>query len=121
MPSPSTKAVLLNLGVFQADSNIRRNLLSLTYNFSSPTASVLQNSFTLLPGESTVINTPMAVSVVTLISTSSALNASIVLAAPDPGYSIPISKLHLIDADVRQLTLTNTSSTDSAKVNIVQS
>jgi hypothetical protein len=121
MPTAS-KAVLLNLGVMLADTNIRRSIGAFTYNFTSPTASVQTNSFTISPGDSIIINTMAAVSAFSMISTNFPLTCSFVF-GPSSGisdYALPVSRLHLVDSDVRQIVLQNTSTTDSAKVNVIQ-
>lgn len=118
-----SKALLINLGVYLADNNIRRNLATFTFNFTSPTASVSRNDFTLNAGETLTLNTSMAESVFHCIQTNVALNATVnfSLASGIASYNVPIRKLYIIDADARQIVLTNTSLTDSAKVTIFQS
>lgn len=118
MPS-NTKAVLLNLGVFTADNNLRRNVSTLAYNFTSPTASVMTNNFTLFPGESSTLNTPMSISALTLLTTTSELTVNIIPRTGTP-YTLTVAKLHLVDSDIAQVVLTNPSSTESARVTVIQ-
>lgn len=114
-----TKAVLLNLGVFLAEDGLRRNVGSFAYNFTSPTASVNTNSFTLLPLEVFTWVTPMASSVLTLVSANGPLDLALTL-RPAGGYSLTASRLHVCDSDVGQLVITNTSTTLPVQLTIVQ-
>lgn len=121
----TTKAVLVNLGVFLADNNIRRSIGSYSYNFTSPTASVSTVNLTLLPGQSTTWTTPVTTSSCTLVAASGGVNMSFTFAleqgesAPS-SYAVQNSKLHFVDKDVRQAVIHN-SGTSNVSLTIIQS
>jgi hypothetical protein len=120
----TTKAVLLNLGVFSADNNTRRSLSALAYNFTSPTAAVNRIDLRLLPGELVTWNTPVTSSSFSLISAESPLKVSVTLAPeganPAVSYTLDNVRLHILDKDVRQIVIENTGTT-TVPVLIVQS
>lgn len=113
-----SKAVLLNIGAFLADNNIRRSVGAFSYNYASETASVVNNFLTLNPGETYTWVTPMAASSVTFLSCNGVLGMSVTL-RPSGGYAIDVKKLHIIDSDVGQLVLTNPGAT-AVNVSIIQ-
>jgi hypothetical protein len=117
MPAVS-KAVLLNIGAFLADNNIRRNVGSFTYNYPSQTASVVTHFLTLNPSETTTWVTPMASSALTFLSCNGPLSASVTL-RPSGGYDLEVNRLHIVDSDVGQLVLTNPG-TSAVNVAIIQ-
>jgi hypothetical protein len=119
MPTAITKAILLNLGAFLADNNIRRNVSSLTYNYNSPAGNVVVNQMTVNPGETFTWNSPMSPSAVTVISTTSPLTISVTL-RPSGSYATKANKLHIVDDDVGQVVLTNPSTTVPARLIIIQ-
>ena len=119
MPTANTKAILLNLGAFLADNNVRRNVQSLTYNYNSPSANVVQTQLTLNPGETFTWSSPMSPSAVTVISCTSPLNLSVTL-RPTGSYAARVNKLHIIDDDVGQLVLTNPSTTTISRLILIQ-
>lgn len=116
-----TKAVLLNIGAFLADNNIRRSIGAFTYNFTSPTAGVVVNNFTLNPGETLTWNTPMAQSAMTFLSCSENITADFTfsVASATAPYQMNVSKVHLVDSDVRQMVVTNPG-TSASKLVIIQ-
>jgi hypothetical protein len=113
--SPVSRAVLLNIGAFLADNNVRRNVGAFTYNFTSPTANAVTNYVTVNPGDTFTWNTPMNPSAVTFISCSAPLEASLTLAG-GTDYSLTIKSVHLVDSDVRQVVFENTGSVVSKLV-----
>lgn len=117
MPAVS-KAVLLNVGAFLSDNNIRRSVGAFSYNFASASANVVTNFFTLNPGETVSWLTPMAESSITFLSCNGELDLSVVL-RPSGGYSLGVKKLHIVDSDVGQLTLTNPG-VSAVNVSIIQ-
>jgi len=119
----ASKSILVNLGLYVADNNIRRNLATYTYNFSSPTASSSRNDFILGPGDTLTVNTSMAESAFHCINTSSSLSCTVNFSQSSglASYAVTVRKLMVLDSDVRQFVLTNPSLTESAKVTIFQS
>ncbi len=117
MPAVS-KAVLLNVGAFLSDNNIRRSVGAFSYNFASATANVVTNFFTLNPGETVTWTTPMAESSLTFLSCNGELDASVTL-RPSGGYNLAGKRLHVVDSDVGQLVLTNNGAS-AVNVSIIQ-
>lgn len=112
MATAPSKSVALNIGAFLVHNNVRRNISSLAYNFSSPTANVITNNLSLNIGDTLTFNTPMSVSSFTLVSSTSPLDVDFTLdaSAPTPSYSLSLNRVHLVDSDVRQIVLTNNGS-----------
>lgn len=116
--TPVSRAVLLNIGAFLADNNVRRNVGAYTYNFTSPTANAVTNYVTLNPGDTFTWTTPMNPSAVTFVSCTAPLKADVTLAEGDP-YSLNVKSVHLVDSDVRQMVFENKGNTVS-KLTILQ-
>jgi hypothetical protein len=117
MPAVS-KAVLLNVGAFLADNNIRRSVGAFTYNYVSANANVVTNFLTLNPGETITWATPMPQSSVSFLSCNGPVDMSVTL-RPSGGYAIQVKKLHIVDSDVSQLVLTNPGAS-AVNVSIIQ-
>lgn len=113
------KAVLIDIRTFLADNNIRRNTSAFSVSYASESEDVNLQTFTLLPGASKLISASMSPSVVTLLRTTLPLTAQVTL-GNSTVFTIPITKLFILDADVVSIHLTNPNSVDAAKVSITQ-
>jgi hypothetical protein len=116
----ATKAVLLNVGAFLADNGLRRSIGAYSYNYTSPTANIVTNSFSLLPSQTITWNTPMTSSAVTMVSSNGGINVDFTL-RPLGSYSLSGVRLHVVDSDVGQMILTNPSASVGVNVTIIQS
>lgn len=119
------KAVLLNVGAFLSDNNIRRSIGAFSYNFTSPTGAVSNQSFSLQPLATLTITTPMSTSSVTILHVSGPLNTVVSLRADSAypsarNYSISVRRVHLIDSDVGQIVITNPSTTTAVNISLIQ-
>ena len=126
MPAPyssTSKAILVNLGVFIADNNVRRNVANSSHNFTSPTASTSTNAFTLLPGETLSLSTSMSESSVTIITCNSTVTCDFTFSSSSgvSPYSVPVGSLHVVHADVRSIVISNSSTTTASAVMVIQS
>mgnify|MGYP003613913396 CR=1 FL=1 len=119
MPASVSKAVLMNLGVYLADNGIRRNIASFAYNFTSPSAKVVNNYMTLNVGEIYTWTSPGSPTAVTLISCSAPLKLDIHLAS-GTSYTVVSNRVHLVDDDVDSIVIENTGSS-IANLVLVQS
>ncbi len=108
MPTPTpSKAVLLNVGAFLADNNVRRNVGAFTYNFPSPTAAVDTRHASINPGEVLSWTSQMNPSAVTFLNCSSPLNVSLNL-GDGTSMALVVNKVLVLDSDVRSLVIENT-------------
>lgn len=114
-----TKAVLLNIGAFLADNNVRRNVGAFSYNFTSPTANLVTNYLSLNPGDTITWNTPMTSSVFTMLSCNGNLTVSFTF-RPSGSYNLTVGKVHIVDSDVGQMVITNPSATAVVNVSLIQ-
>lgn len=118
MSNPS-KALMLDVRTFVADNNIRRNTSSFSVNYGSTSENVSQSLVVLAPSESKVFQPPMNPTVVTVLRTTSPVTAQI---TPRNGstFTVTVSKLLILDADISMMILINSSSTQPAKVSVTQ-
>ncbi len=122
MPS-ATKAVILNVGAFLADNNIRRNVATLSLNYSSATAGQVTSYLTLNPSETQTWVTPSSLnpSAITMINVSGGtLDCTLTFNDGTTGYRLVVQKMHLVDRSVSQIVMTNPSSTQPVQVFILQ-
>ena len=113
------KALLFDIRTFLADNNIRRNTSAFSVNYGSTSEDVSQNTFSLAPNAAKTLVTPMNPCVVTLLRTSVPLTAQVTLRDATT-FTLTVSKVLLLDADITLLILTNSSATDIAKVSLTQ-
>lgn len=118
MPTSVTKAVLLNLGVFLAENGIRRSLASFACNFSSASSNVVSNQLSMNPDEIYTWASRPGATAMTLLSTNQPLQVDVTLQS-GVTYRMTVRKVHLVDDDVRQLVIENTSASVS-NVTIIQ-
>ena len=124
MPLP-LKALLLDIRMFLADNNIRRNVSAFSINYGSTSENISQSSFTLAPAASRVFPSPADPCVVTVLQTSLPLTVQVSVKETDPllpltVFTVVVSKLLILDSNVQSLTVTNLSATDIAKVTLQQ-
>lgn len=124
MTSP-LRAVLLDVRTFLADNNIRRNTSGFSVNYGSTSDGVSTSSFSMVPSASKTLATAMDPCVVTVLHTSSPLTVQITSQPVDPlaspvVFTVTVSKLLILDSNVRSLVLTNPSTVDTAKVSLQQ-
>jgi hypothetical protein len=121
MPS-ATKAVIFNVGCFLADNNIRRNIATLSLNYTSATAGQVNSYLTINPGETQTWTTPSSLnpSAVTLINTTGNLDCSFTFNDGTLSYELVVQKMHLVDRSVSQVVITNPSVSQIVQVLIIQ-
>lgn len=112
MASNLTRAILMNVGVFLADNNVRRNTGSYTFNYTTQTGNTTKDYVTVPAGGTHTWTTPsgMNPSVLTLIVASSAITASVTLRDAN-SYTLTISQLHVVDDNVQEVVFNNDSLT----------
>jgi hypothetical protein len=124
MPLP-LKAVTLDIRTFLADNNIRRNVAAFSINYGSQSESVSQSSFVLAASAIRTIASQIDPCVVTVLQTSIPLSVNVTVKPTDPllpltVFTVVVSKLLILDSNVQSLTLTNLSTTETAKVSLQQ-
>ena len=117
MPSVANKAVLIQLGVFLAENNVRRNIAAFNVNVPSLNSEVNERAFNIQPTASSTY-TSITNSSILLIRTSIPLTA--VLVTPSGTLNITINSLFVFTAGTTSIALTNPSTTDVAQVSVVQ-
>lgn len=118
------KAVLLDLRVFLADNNLRRNTSAFSVNYGSVADDVSMNSFSLGPTVSKTL-TPPNPCAVTVLRTSAQVVVSTTLRPANVGdppkvNTFTVTQLFVIDTDIESITVTNPSATVTAKVIVQQ-
>lgn len=108
MASSLTRAILMNVGVFLADNNVRRNAGSYTFNYTTQTGNTVKDYVTVPAGGTYTWTTPtgMNPSLLTFVAVSSAVGASVTLRNAT-NYALTISQLHVVDDDVQEIVFTN--------------
>lgn len=120
------KAVLLNVGAFVANNNIRRSVASFAANYQSVSGATVDSSSTILPG-ATYTYTPISPCAVLTLGTSGIVIADITLA----GVTVPVTRtqvtyrqivtqLLVLDDTVSQVVLTNPDTVNPVSITIVQ-
>lgn len=117
-PTVSSKAMLLDLRIFVADSNIRRSASSFSLNFPAASDVSIQ-SMTMAPSSSKTITTSMNPSALVVLRTNTPLTAQVTL-RNSTSFTIVISKLFILDQDVESVVLVNASTTVSANITLIQ-
>lgn len=102
MPSIKNRAVLLNLGVFSADNNIRRNVGTFTHNFQCGENAFFTITRVLEPAETWVLTSQNALSQVTVVECTGQLEANLTLGVVPPvtnnaSRSVPVTEAVIIN------------------------
>lgn len=115
-PTENIKTLQLNLGVFIATNNIRRNTASFRGNVNSKTGTVQQISSSILAAGSYTIDAITEVSALVL-QTSGPLEATIL--APGGTLTATINELFVIDFPFTSVVLNNTGQS-GVSINVIQ-
>lgn len=110
--SGTTRAILLNLGVFLVDSNVRRSTGSYSFNYTSNSGNTTRDFVTVSEGGGTytwLTPSGMNPSLLTQVVTSGRVTASITLRNAAT-FNVNVNQLLLIDDDVQQVVFTNNGS-----------
>lgn len=113
----SNKAVLLDLGVFIADNNVRRNVASLRVNAQSANGEVNTRDTNVLPSGGTFTYTSIPDNSMTLIKVSKPVTADINQGSTT--YSVVINSLYVTTDAITGVVLTN-DGVDPSQVFIIQ-
>lgn len=115
-----TKAVLLDVRAYLADSNIRRSASSFSVNYGSSSEDVLMRTLTIEPGQTLAMTTPMNPSVMTMLRTSQLVDVTVTLRS-GPSFTVKVSKLLVLDDDAATLSVHSPSdATGDTKLNLLQ-
>lgn len=117
-PGATSRAVILDIRAFSADSNVRRSATSFSANFSSVEGTVLQ-TLTLAPSATKTLTTSTQISSLTMLRTDTPLNV-VVSIRNGPTFALTVKKLLTLDSNIESLVLTNLSATANASVTLVQ-
>lgn len=113
----SNKAVLLDLGVFIADNNVRRNVASLRVNAQSLNGEVNTRDTNVLPDGGTFSYTSIPDNSLTLIKASKPVTADINQGSTT--YTVVINSLYVTTDAITGVVLTNDGD-DPSQVLIIQ-
>jgi len=118
------RALMVNIGVFVANNNIRRSLHAFTHNYQMPDGSVDVKTKTLAAGASYTY-TPDSATTVLLVETTAPVQAQVTLGAlttparTSVSYLTFIKQCLMLDDAVTSIVFTNTS-TDPLQLTLVQ-
>lgn len=113
----ANKAVLLDLGVFIADNNVRRNVASLRVNAQSVNGEVNTRDTNVLPDGGTFSYTSIPDNSLTLIKVSKPVTADINQGSTS--YTVVISSMYVTTDAIEGVVLTN-DGVDPSQVLIIQ-
>lgn len=111
------KAILLDLGVFLADNNVRRNIATVRVNAQSTNGDVNQRDTNVLPGGS-YSYTSLTPNKLTVIKASKPVLAEINQGSTS--YSVVINSLYVTSDAFTSLVLNNSSISEPSQVTIIQ-
>lgn len=125
MATAITRALVINVGVFQADNNIRRNIGAYSLNYQSPTNAVTQQVADIAPGQSLTFNSTNKATTLTMLrcTTQVALQYTLnVIAITRPApltVNAIANSFFMVDDNVGSFTVTN-NGTATTTINFVQ-
>lgn len=108
-----TKALVINVGVFQADNNIRRAAGAYSLNYASPTNSVSQASSDIQAGQSVTFNGSSRATALTMLRCTSpvavqyTLNAIAITRPSALTVNSVVNSFFLVDDNIGSVTVTN--------------
>lgn len=111
------KAVLLDMGVFIADNNVRRNIASFRVNSPSLNGDVAQRNTNVLPDGGTWAYTSVPDNLLTVIKVSKPVQAEINQGSTS--YAIVINSIFVLSDMFDDLVLTNLGS-EPSQVALIQ-
>lgn len=120
-----TRAMVINVGLFQADNNIRRSVGAYSLNYPSPTNSVNQQVVDLPAGQTIVFNSTNGATALTMLRCTLPVTLQyrlnvIAVVRPSPVTVNSFAKsFFMVDDDVGSVTITN-SGTATTTINFVQ-
>ena len=116
----TTRALVINLGVFQADNNLRRSIASLSLNYPSPGNAIESVVRDLAPGQSVTFNSSNASTAVTLLRCTKPVSVTYHINV-GAGVTVVTSvrSCLLVDDNVGSITVTNPG-TDISTINFIQ-
>lgn len=113
----ANKAVLLNIGVFLADNNVRRNIASFLVNAQSAEAEVNQRDTNVLP-EGTYTYESVPDNSLTVIKTSRPLTAEVNQGSTS--FEIVINSVMILNDAIEGIVFTNEDEDNPAQLSIIQ-
>lgn len=112
----NTKALLLNLGIYVADNNIKRARGSWVFNIASPGQNI-QDEYFSIAASGTYTWTPRVGNVASVLITDKPLTA-VVTTPLAISYTLTLSQLWIVDYSLQTVAFTNQSTTDTAHLSI---
>lgn len=111
----STRAILINVGVYNADSGVRRNVGQYRTNYLSDSGSFVTNSLTVAATQSLTLDA-LNPAKVTVLRVSAPVTCSFLMRDDVTTLEFAVGQLLLVDFDFKSLTITAGSADTSVEL-----